>query len=93
MKTRFILIENNVDFLLNFLNKENYKYASTNPYANEIIMQDVKENLLKDKKDCVALSSLELNEDDKTYTITTKFYTGNDELMEVVKNLKVNENV
>jgi hypothetical protein len=93
MKTQFIITQNNVDFLFNFLNKEKYRHTSVigNPYSNEIIKQNVKTQLLKDNKTWVALHYLELNEDVNTYSVFMKFYKGNDELLEVIKNLKANK--
>jgi hypothetical protein len=93
MKTRFIVTQNNVDFLFNFLNKENYKHTSVtgNPYSNEIIKKDLQGNLTKDVKKCVALYYLELNENEKIYTVFIKFYKGHKELLNVIKNLKVDK--
>lgn len=93
MKTQFIITENNVNFLFNLLDKENYKHTSvTNePYSNEAIKKDVKDMLFKDAKKCIGLYYLELNEKEKTYTIFVKFYQGNKTLLEVIKNLKIDK--
>ena len=92
MKTRFIITENNVDFLFNFLNKENYEHTSVtgNPNSNETIKKDLQSILVKDNQKTVALHYLELNEDN-TYTLFMKFYKGSNELLEVIKNLKIDK--